>query len=102
VIVANGRYYAGRYVVAQAADLGRPELHACLFSRGGRVQAMRYSLAMLVDRLSRLPDLVVQPGRHITIDGPAGEPVQGDGDVIARLPAAIELAPVTLDMFVPR
>src|SRR5436305_506711 len=74
VIVANGRYYAGRYVVAGAADLGRPELHVCLFGRGGRLNAMRYSLAMLVDRLQRLPDLVVQPGARITIDGPAGEP----------------------------
>ncbi|MBV8166705.1 MAG: diacylglycerol kinase family lipid kinase [Alphaproteobacteria bacterium] len=102
VIIANGRYYAGRYVVAGAADLGRPELHACLFGRGGRVSAMRYSLAMLVDRLQRLPDLVVQPGARITIDGPAGEPIQGDGDIIGRLPAAIELAPATLDMFVLR
>lgn len=102
VIVANGRYYAGRYVIATAADLGRPELHACLFARGGRLPAIRYSLAMLVDRLSRSPDLVVQAGTRITIDGPAGEPVQGDGDVIGHLPAAIELAPVTLNTFVPR
>jgi YegS/Rv2252/BmrU family lipid kinase len=102
VIVCNGRYYAGRYVISPAADLGRPELHACLFGRGGRVRAMRTSLAMLLDRLSRSPDLVIQPGTRITIDGPPGEPVQGDGDVIGHLPAAIELAPLTLNMFVPR
>ena len=102
VIVCNGRYYAGRYVIAQAADLGRPELHACLFGRGGRLPAMRYSLAMLLDRLSTSPDLVIQPGTRIAIDGPAGAPVQGDGDVIGHLPAAIELASTTLDMFVRR
>ncbi len=101
VIIANGRYYAGRYVVAQAADLGEPVLQACLFQRGGRVQAMRYSMAMLLDRLHRLPDLVVRPGTRITIDGPAGEPIQADGDIIARLPAEIELAAPTLDILMP-
>ena len=29
----------------------------------------------------------------ITIDGPAGEPVQGDGDIIATLPVEIAVAP---------
>jgi diacylglycerol kinase (ATP) len=101
-VVVDGVAADAASVVAGAADLGRPELHVCLFGRGGRLSAMRYSLAMLVDRLQHLPDLVVQPGTRITIDGPAGEPIQGDGDVIGRLPAAIELAPATLHMFVPR
>jgi YegS/Rv2252/BmrU family lipid kinase len=103
VIVANGRFYGGRYVVAAAADLGLPVLHACLFGRAGRVAALGYSVAMLFDRLQHLPepDLAVRPGTRILIDGPAGDPIQGDGDVIGRLPAVIELAPSTLDVFVP-
>jgi len=101
-IIANGRFYAGRYVVAPAADLGAPVLQACLFARGGRAAALGYSLAMLRDRLHRRPDLTIRPGTKITIDGPAGDPIQADGDIIGRLPALIELAPATLDVFAPR
>jgi diacylglycerol kinase (ATP) len=100
-IIANGRFYAGRYVVAPAADLGAPVLQACLFARGGRAQAMRYSLAMLLDRLHRSPDLTIAPGTSIAIDGPVGDPIQADGDIIGRLPAVIELAPTTLELFAP-
>lgn len=101
-IVANGRFYAGRYVVATAADLGAPLLQVCLLARSGRLQAARNSLAMVRHRLHLSPDLTVKPGTAITIDGPAGDPIQADGDVIGHLPASIELAPTTLDLFVPR
>jgi YegS/Rv2252/BmrU family lipid kinase len=100
-IVANGRFYAGRYVVADAADLGAPVLQACCFARGGRLAALGYSLALLADRLRRSRDLSVTPGTRIRIDGPAGDPVQGDGDIVAHLPATIELAAETLDVLVP-
>ncbi len=102
-IVANGRFYAGRYVVATAADLGAPMLHACLFGRGGRLAAIGYSLALVLGRMARLPepDLAVRPGTRIEIDGPVGDPIQGDGDIIGRLPATIELGPATLEVFVP-
>jgi diacylglycerol kinase (ATP) len=101
-IIANGRFYGGRYVVAPAADLAAPLLQACLFERGGRAAALRYSLAMLLDRLPSLPDLVIRPGTAIAIDGPAGDPIQADGDIIGHLPARIELAPTTLELFAPR
>jgi len=100
-IVANGRFYAGRYTIAPKADLGAPSLEACLFGRGGRLAAMRYSTVMLMDRLSTLSDLTIRPASRIEIDGPAGDPIQADGDVIGRLPAAIALAPTTLDVFAP-
>jgi diacylglycerol kinase family enzyme len=62
---------------------------------------MRYSLAMLLDRLHRSPDLTIAPGTSIAIDGPVGDPIQADGDIIGRLPAVIELAPTTLELFAP-
>jgi len=40
-------------------------------------------------------------GRHVTIEGPAGDPVQGDGDIIARLPVTIELSPVAIELLRP-
>jgi YegS/Rv2252/BmrU family lipid kinase len=101
VIVAKGRYYAGRFVCAPEARLDRPEFHVCLFERGGRWNAIRYAVALALGRLPRLADFRIVRGRTVTIDGPAGDPLQGDGDIIAGLPARIEIAPRPLRLVMP-
>jgi diacylglycerol kinase (ATP) len=101
VIVAKGHFYGGRYVCAPEARLDRPEFHVCLFERGGRWNAVRYALALALGRLPRLPDFRVVRGRAVMIDGPAGDPLQGDGDIIAHLPVRIEIAPQPLRLIVP-
>jgi YegS/Rv2252/BmrU family lipid kinase len=101
VIVAKGHYYAGRYVCAPDARLDEPEFHVCLFERGGRWNAVRYALALASSRLPRLADFRVVRGRAVRIEGPPGDPVQGDGDIIARLPVRIEIAPQKLRLIVP-
>jgi YegS/Rv2252/BmrU family lipid kinase len=101
VVVAKGHYYAGRYVCAPDARLGLPEFHVCLFERGGRWNAIRYGVALALGRLQRLTDFRIVRGRAVKIDGPIGDPVQGDGDIIAQLPVRIELAPQPLRLIVP-
>lgn len=101
VIVAKGHYYAGRYVCAPAARLDQPEFHVCLFEGGGRRNAIRYAIALAFGRLPKLADFRIVRGRAVTIDGPVGDPVQGDGDIIAQLPVRIELAPQPLRLIVP-
>ena len=101
VIVAKGHFYGGRYVCAPEARLDQPEFHVCLFERGGRWNAIRYALALALGRLPRLPDFRILRGRVVVIDGPTGDPLQGDGDIIARLPVRIEIAPQPLRLIVP-
>ncbi len=101
VIVAKGHFYGGRYVCAPEARLDQPEFHVCLFERSGRWNAIRYALALALGRLPRLPDFRILRGRAVMIDGPAGDPLQGDGDIIAHLPVRIEIAPQPLRLIVP-
>lgn len=37
----------------------------------------------------------------VRIEGPPGEPVQGDGDIIARLPLTVRLSETTMEFLVP-
>src|SRR5262249_4555204 len=53
-IIAHGRYYGGRFVVAPEARLDQPELHVCLFRRGGPWHTVRYALALALGRLPGL------------------------------------------------
>jgi YegS/Rv2252/BmrU family lipid kinase len=101
-IVAKGHYYGGRFVVCPEARLDDPRLHVCLFRRAGRGPALRYAAALLVGRLHRQPDVTVVPAQRIEIAGPAGEPLQVDGDCDGTLPAVIDVDPAGLVLVFPR
>ncbi|MGE0094287.1 MAG: diacylglycerol kinase family protein [Alphaproteobacteria bacterium] len=92
IIVAKGRYYAGRYVVAPSAHLSLPSFQVVLFRKGGRLAVMRYGIALLLNVIPRLPDVEIVEGRSVEIEGPPGEPVQGDGDIVASLPLRVAIA----------
>ena len=101
VIVSKGRFYAGQFLLAPQARLEDPYLHVCLFERSGRWNLLRYALAMQLGRLESLPDFKIVTGRIVEIEGPEGDPVQADGDVVGHLPARIELREAALSLLVP-
>lgn len=118
VVLANGHYYGGRFVLAPNASLTAPELQVCLFLRSGRWSVMRYFVAIALGLpgrwgsathvaaaalglLPRPEDYRVVPATEATITGPPGAPVQGDGDIIGTLPMTARIAPQTLGIIVP-
>lgn len=100
-VACNAHFYGGRYVLAPDALLEAPSLEVCLFERPGRLHAARYALAMLLGLLPRLPDYRIVTGRQVTIQGPPEDPIQGDGDIVASLPAAIRVLPDALNLVFP-
>ncbi len=100
-VVAKGRHYAGRYLLAPEARIWEPLFHVCLFERGGRAAALRYALAMQRGRLPELPDYRIVTGRQVRIEGPVGDPVQADGDIVAALPVEVEVVPDALRLVMP-
>lgn len=96
IIVANGRFYGGRFVVARAARLDTPSLQVVLMERPGRWNILRYGLAIALGRLERLRDVRIVEGRTIVIEGPAGETAQADGDLAVRLPLTVAVAAAPL------
>lgn len=101
VIVANGRYYAGRYSVAPAARLADPQLYVCLQRRGGAFSALKYSIAMVLGLVHRLPDVDVLPAESIGVYGPEEQPVQADGDIVGHGTHRISLDRDTLSLVMP-
>ncbi len=93
VIVANGRYYAGRFAGAPQARINHPDLKVCLFERAGRLNTIRYALGLLMGRLHRMPGVRILSATSLRIEAlsAAGraEPIQADGDVVGHLPASI-------------
>ncbi len=100
-VVCNGRHYGGPFIAAPKADLAAPGFEICLFERGGWLQVIRYGFALVTGRLPTLPGLSIESGRSIRIDGEAGLPVQGDGDIVTRLPVDIVVSERQLELIVP-
>jgi YegS/Rv2252/BmrU family lipid kinase len=89
-IICNGHYYGGTFVLAPAARLDAACFQLVLFQRPGCIAALSYATAMVLGQIPRRADVTLLPVVAVEIDGPAGEPVQGDGDIIARLPVRID------------
>ena len=100
-IIAKGRYSAGRFICSPDARLEKPEFQVCLFLTGGVLAVMRYGAAMLFGRVPTLKDVKLVTGTVVSVAGPDGDPVQGDGDTIARLPLSVTLAEETLTLLLP-
>ena len=100
-IIANGRYYGGTMVLANAASLTEPILHVCLFDRSERWRLLRYLVWTALGRINRLPDFRVVPAKHIVVDGPTGDPAQADGEILTRLPLDVTVAERTLHVLLP-
>jgi len=91
-VVAKGRFYAGRFVLAPAARLDVPTLELVLFLRTGRLAVLRYLVAMALGCVHRLGDVRILRAASLAVTGPAGALVHADGDIVATLPATMGMA----------
>ncbi len=100
VVVCNGRHYGGPFVAAPLARITEPGFSVCLLGGAG-FDIPRYGAALALGRLSHQGDVRIIPAHHVRIDGPIGQKVQGDGDIIAHLPVDIVAADRPIELVVP-
>ncbi len=100
-IAAKGKHYGGAFVVAPLADLASPSFQLVLTPQPGRLAYLRYILALGRGKLSTVSGVETHEVNELTFAGPAGMPIQADGDVIATMPAKIEILRDALTLMVP-
>lgn len=101
VVVSNGKRYGGDFVLAPRADLASPSFQVTLFPAGGALSVMLRSLAIPLGLARRFALVEQLEFEALHIDGPAGAPVQADGDIVAALPARFAFAPDPIRICVP-
>ncbi len=102
VIVANASRYSRSWKVAPTADIRVNELQVCHVHPSGRWGRIGSALALFGGRLSHGRGLEISAGAHVVIDGPPGDPVQADGDIVTTLPAEVDVRPAAVNVLYPR
>ncbi|MFQ3623654.1 MAG: diacylglycerol kinase family protein [Acetobacteraceae bacterium] len=100
-IAAKGRFYGGRFPLAPGARPDAPGVTACLFPRGGLWPALRAGLALPLGLLPVLGGVVHRHVSEFEVAGPAGLPVQADGDLAGATPVTVGDADAPLAVVVP-
>lgn len=100
-IVTKGRLYAGRHLIAPAADPLAPGFQVVLFTRPGALHAALAGAALPLGLVPRLPDVEIVAARRIVLTTTGAVPVQCDGDPMRDLPVEVADAPALLRMIVP-
>ncbi|GAB6054492.1 diacylglycerol kinase family lipid kinase [Magnetospira thiophila] len=100
-VISNGRYYGGKFSCAPLARLQEDTFQVCLFQNNGRWDTLRYLWGLVSGRLKYFRDVAVVAAREITVEGPLGDPVQGDGDILGHLPLSLSVEPRQLTLMMP-
>jgi YegS/Rv2252/BmrU family lipid kinase len=101
LVVAKGRSYGGPFVLAHGASLAEPTFEVCLLPSARPRALLTVAGALGLGLANRVAALQHVPARELVIYGPAGEPVQADGDVVCRLPAVVRPAATPLMLLAP-
>lgn len=101
VVVCRGRHYGGPFVVAPEASLAIPRLSVCLLPGGGPWSVLRYGIALITGRMPWLADITFRSAQTVQVNADGDLPIQGDGDIVARLPVEIGLSERPIELIVP-
>lgn len=101
LIATRGRLYGGRFLLAPGAGPELPGLVACSFAHGGAWAALLAGAALPLGLLPRLPGFSARPVATATIAGPAGLPVQADGDLAGLTPVTVRGAAMPIPVVIP-
>lgn len=93
VYVAKGPFFAGRWSLAPQASGADPSLHVVALPEASRIRFLLFAWALFRRRADDLDWIHRFTCRELTIEGEDAAPLQGDGDILAHLPAIVRVEP---------
>jgi len=101
-VVANSRYYGGRFRVTPGARIDDGELSVLLFKKRSLLDVLRLLLGVLTGTLPAMRDVVIYRDKAIRLSSRRRIYMQTDGDRISDREADIGVRPRFLPVRVPR
>lgn len=99
--VTNGKFYAGKNLVAPEASALKKGLHLIAFREDSVWALLRYTLRLLAGRLAYSKDIEVVPVTSVRIDSFRAAAVQIDGEPFGGTPLEVSVGENGLSVIVP-
>lgn len=97
MFVCKGRYYAGPWVIDEAARLESDAFRVLIMPRARRRDFLRLALSAMIHPALGSRGWHRLSAQMITVESDTPAPVQADGDIVAQTPATISLSPSYLN-----
>lgn len=103
-LVSRVRNYGGDLEIARGASLLRDDFEVVLFEGEKAFGYLRYLAAVALGRADKLKGVTVLRAKKVVCDCASDNRIQSqiDGELVCRLPIAIEIVPDALTLLVPR
>jgi diacylglycerol kinase (ATP) len=100
-VVANSRFYGGRFSLGDEISIEDGMLDVLLFKKGTVLDTLRLVWGILTQTHRSMPDVRLYRSDHVTIRAKRRIYIQMDGDRVPFTTADIRVAPRMLQVFVP-
>ncbi|MEI8341884.1 MAG: diacylglycerol kinase family protein [Verrucomicrobiota bacterium] len=101
VLIGNGRFYGGPFVVFKNAKIDDGLLDVIVCKNIGYLDVIRYMHAALFGEHINQPDVEYFQTRSVSVSSEEPVPVEVDGDVIGNLPLTFGFSPHKLRVLAP-
>ena len=107
LIVAKGRFYAGRFTIAPDASPRKPDLDVCAFLSPGRGNLVRYAIGIARGKHVAYPDVLYRKAQAVEVtsenEASPDKPVylHLDGDTVGAAPVRFAVQRDALSVVVP-
>jgi len=104
VVITNGKYYGGAFVLARQADLSASTTQVMMISGRSPWKFFGILLGLPLGIMEKMPGALSVAGSDIHIeeitDNPNREPVQADGDSVTELPLKLKMEDTPIQLLV--
>ncbi len=101
VVVSNGKYYAGKFLLAAAAAIDEKGFVIVIFDSATFLGKLGDLLSIIRGKVGSQKRTRVLKGETVSIKSSVSEPVQMDGDFAGAVPVLISTSPHTLNLLTP-
>jgi YegS/Rv2252/BmrU family lipid kinase len=102
VLIGNGRFYGGPFVLFKDARVDDGMLDVLIFKNLGYLDIVRYLQAIVLGNHTALSDVEYFQTAQARVTSTGPVPVEVDGDVIGTLPVTFKVIPRSLRVLIPR
>lgn len=101
VLVGNGRFYGGPFLIFKEAKIDDGKLDVLVFKNLGYLDIVRYLQAIIFGTHTKLSDVEYFQTRKVKVHSAGHVPVEVDGEVIGELPVTFRMSSRKLKVFAP-